>query len=399
MKNLTPENILQVLKQENIRNILTRMMAHRFRTDILSNYYKFNNITQTISYHGIPVTPEELAKHEIGFLLKHADLPIDVASQKFWDAMSPNKNNNHLQDHLEFEDKYSEISALVSDMVLISPVFKLFANRKHLDVVDVGSGKGNLGRMIVAINEINQSAFNDTSDFAFINKVIHTIDVLSNVQVNFLNTDVYDWQDKENRLSQNKIKFEKQDSPFHIPAKDSSQDITITKWCFHHMSKSQMLAQTKNLYRVLKPGGISVVIEGFMTKQHSLPEYENDSSLTFKKQLWNTCNQLSYIDIWPEGPWKKECMQISEDYLNLPMEDQHRILSFEDFFGHRLLNKRETMPFPFTYIEAEELIKMFTQEGFTHEAHNFLLIGSAPIIRRGPFSARYIFRKPYPHEQ
>jgi len=399
MKSLTPENILQVLKKDNVRHILTRMMSHRFRTDILSNYYKFKNITQTISYHGIPVTPNYLAELEISFLLKYADLPIDVVSQKFWDAMSPNDNNNHLQDHLEFEDKYSEISALVSDMVIISPVIKLFANRKHLDVVDVGSGKGNLGKMVVAINEINQSAFKDTSDYAFINKVLHTIDVLSSVQINFLNTDVYDWQDKENKLSNSKIKFEIQKNAFDIPAPNVSQDIAITKWCFHHMSKSQMLAQTKNLYRVLKPGGISVVIEGFMTKQHSLPEYVNDTSLTFKKQLWNTCNQLSYIDIWPEGPWKKECIQISEDYLNLPIEEQHDVLSFEDFFGHHLLNKRSTMPFPFTYIEADELINMFKQEGFTHEAHNFLIIGSAPIIRRGPFSARYIFRKPYPHEQ
>ena len=398
MLSLDIAEVFQVLKSDKIRELIISMLAHRYRTDILSSYYKLDGISETLRYHGTPITPRVLAEHQIAFIMKHIDEPVDVICQKFWDKMLPNESFSHLQDHIAFETQYSEISALVSDIVLIGPVFKMFANRGHLDVVDVGSGKGNLARMIVAINEINQSCLNDTTPNGHINKALHKTDVFSNTELKFLNTDVYDWQDKT-KAANEKIVFRPQKSAFDIPAPDSSQDIAITKWCFHHMTRAQMISQTKNLYRVLKPGGVSVVIEGFMTGMTSLPENANDASMTYKKQLWNSYNQLQYIDIWPEGPWKEDCKKTSDAYLSLSPSEQHAILSFEDYFGHYVLNKRETMPFPFTYIEAEELVEMFKTEGFAHEAHNFLLIGSAPIIRRGPFSAMYIFRKPLPHEQ
>jgi hypothetical protein len=242
MLSITIEEVFKVLEDEKTRKLITKMLAHRYRTDILSSYYKLDNIRQTISYHGERITPFNLAKNQIEFLRLHSDKPIDVVCQKYWDKMLPNKNYNHLQDHMAFEDQYSEISALVSDIVLVSPVFKLFANREHLEVVDVGSGKGNLGRMVVAINAINKCLLNDSSAYGHINKTIHNTDVFSNVNINFLNTDVYDWQDK-NQVNQ--VEFRKQESAFDIPAPDSSQDIAITKWCFHHMTRSQMAAQTK----------------------------------------------------------------------------------------------------------------------------------------------------------
>jgi hypothetical protein len=43
---------------------------------------------------------------------------------------------------------------------------------------------------------------------------------------------------------------------------------------------------------------------------------------------------------------------------------------------------------------AEELIHEFLSEGFTEQRWNFLLFGFAPIIRRGPPTARFIFQKP-----
>ena len=319
-----------------------------------------------------------MAENHIEFLLKRVkgDKRTDTICREFWETMLPNKVTEHLQDHLTFETQYSEISALVSDLILVIPVFKMFPNREHLDVVDVGSGKGNLGDMIVAINEINRNqigkSYSSSQVYNHINEVMRKTDVFSNVQINFLNTDVYDWRSNG---AGNKVAFRLQKSPFDIPVDDSSQDIAITKWCFHHMERDQMLEQTKNLFRVLKPNGISVVIEAFMTREKSLPEYTGGLSTTFEKQLENSHKQLSFIDIWPEGSWKDDCIDISETYLRLSRDEQHAILSFEDYFGHYVLNQRQTMPFPFTYIEAEELVNMFKEVGFIHEVHNFLMIG------------------------
>jgi hypothetical protein len=99
---------------------------------------------------------------------------------------------------------------------------------------------------------------------------------------------------------------------------------------------------------------------------------------------------------WPDGPWKDECVGITKDYLRLPFDEQGQVLALEDYVGHYVLNRRTAMPFPFSYLPAEELINRFTSAGFVERRADFELFGQAPIIRRGPPTARFMFEKPRP---
>src|SRR5687767_14225650 len=185
-------------------------------------------------------------------------------------------------------------------------------------------------------------------------------------KVSVIGTDVSDWHDKtaDGILG---LKYRLQPSATRIPIEDESRDVVITKWSFHHMKPQQMARQIQNIFRILRPGGIVIVIETFLTGLKALPHepgYQEVEEPSFAQQLLEISRRIEFADIWPDGPWKKDCCEITVEYLSLPVQEQRALLALEDFFGHYVLNQREYMPFPFSYLPAEELIQEFVHTRF-----------------------------------
>jgi len=385
-------NPLEALQNERVFGLFARMLAHRYRTDILHDYYRLPDIPLQFTWWGTPVSPAEKARRELEFLRnRNASSPEEIEDlvQEFWRRLRP--QGNHLHDHLKAENSYNEIAIFASDLKLLKPIFYLFPDHPALDIADVGAGKNQLGKAILrSFDEMKEKA-----------SYLNWIDNLGGTplkarKVSVVGTDVTDWRDDQDDNTPG-LEYRLQASAEDSPLEDESRDVIVTKWSFHHMKPAQMKRQIQNLFRVLRPGGVVIVIEAFLSGLPALPDetgFADVGEPTFAQRLLEVSRRLEFADIWPEGPWKSECYQISADYLALPLDEQHALLALEDFFGHYVLNQRSHMPFPFSYMPAEELIHEFLSEGFTEQRWNFLLFGFAPIIRRGPPTARFIFQKP-----
>lgn len=386
-------NPIEVLRDNKIADLFIRMLAHRYRTDILSDYYRLPNIPSYFTYFSRRISPYDKAQREVEFILNRIDEDLDQICEAFWSEMLP--HGNHLADHISVEDKYNEIALYASDLKLIKPLFYIHPEHQYLDIADIGAGRNKLGKAIL-------DYFHNVQDKA---SYLNWIANLQNAQygsknVTVIGTDVHDGRESDN--SDNKYKtqldYRLQPTPSQIPIEDNSRDVVVTKWCLHHMTRCQMERQINNIYRILRPAGIAIIIEGFLTA-HDAP-INNDGGvphLSYKQMLTEVSRRFEFADIWPEGPWKQDCFSISSDYLDLSCEEQAKVLALEDFFGHYVLNRRESMrPFPCSYMPAENLIEKFVEAGFIEQPWNFTLFGSAPVIRRGPFSARFIFEKPEP---
>lgn len=383
-------NPFEVLRNDRLADLFTRMLAHRYRTDILIDYYRLPDIKNSFTYWGKPISPLEKALKEIEFIRKRIDEDIDQICESFWENVLP--QGNHLADHLAIENNYNEIALFASDLKLIKPIFYIHPEHQYLDIADIGAGRNKLGKAIL-------DYFNNVQDKA---SYLNWIGNLQNAQygskdVTVIGTDVHDWHEFDDRYGENLI-YRLQPTPSRVPIEDNSRDVVVTKWCLHHMTRGQMEKQIQNIFRILRPGGIAIIIEGFLTNLESPKNSDSEvPNLTYKQMLTEVSRRYEFADIWPDGPWKKDCFGISRDYLDLTCEEQAQILALEDFFGHYVLNKRATMPFPYSYMPAEILIDKFLEAGFVEQPWNFILFGNAPVIRRGPFSARFIFEKPEPY--
>jgi SAM-dependent methyltransferase len=381
-------NPLEALRDPKLFDLFERMLAHRYRTDILHDLYGLPGISLECTWHGTKITPAAKAHKELDFFRQRMPLLKDLENlvNEFWKQLGP--QGNHLHDHLKAERKYNEIAVWASDIKLIKPLFYLFPGHGPLAIADLGAGKNRLGAAIIEHFE----GFKKKGKASYYNWLDNTV---QGRRVKVDGTDVDDWHDRDTDGVRG-LAFRLQPSATKTPFKDASRDVVVTKWSFHHMTPSQMEAQVKNLYKILRPGGVVIVIEAFLSGRDRLPPEDGSSENepTFKQRLLEISRRIEFADIWPMGLWKHECREISEDYLALSRDQQRAILSLEDFFGHYVLNRRERMPFPFSYLPAEDLIAQFKSEGFVEERWNFLLFGFAPIIRRGPPTARFIFRKP-----
>jgi SAM-dependent methyltransferase len=381
-------NPLKALHDAHVSSLFAKMLAHRYRTDILSDYYRLPGIPNQFSWWGQKVTPKVKAEKELEFLKKGADFELGKLQelvQEFWNDLRP--QGNHLHEHLKAEDAYNKIAVFASDIKLIKPLFYLFPDHEALEIADIGAGRNQLGNAILKYFDALKG-----SNAAYFNWFGH----LGGPTVSGEGTDVAVWDDADAATDQ-PFGFKLQPSDTEIPLKADSKDVVITKWCFHHMKPWEMDTQITNIYKILRPGGVVIVIEAFLSKRPALPQehvYPDIPEPSFAQRLLEVSRRVEFADIWPDGPWKDECYQISSEYLALTPETQHSILALEDFFGHYVLNKREKMQFPFSYVPAEDLIEKFTGIGFVEQRWNFLLFGLAPIIRRGPPSARFIFQKP-----
>jgi ubiquinone/menaquinone biosynthesis C-methylase UbiE len=395
-----PFNPLIALTDENLFDLFLRMLSHRYRTDILIDHYQLD-VPMRMTWWGKKISPEEKARKELEFLrdrvLNHE---LAVIVEDFWMKLRP--QGDHLRDHLETEGKYNQIAVQASDLKLIKPLFYLFPHHQALDIADIGAGRNRLGHAI-------KKQFDDLS-VANLNWRNHLggnpVDPKDSRQhhlgvshadpkvVRITGVDVTDWTDPAESPG---VVYHLMPTPTQIDIEDSSQNVVITKWCFHHMTMEQMERQIENIFRILRPGGVVIVIEAFATSRKSLPTQKpNERESTFSQQLLEVSRRIEFADIWPEGPWKEQCYKISTDYLELSFADQIKILALEDYIGHLVLNRREHMPFTFKYLPAEQIIANFVAHGFEEQRWNFLLFGHAPIIRRGPTSARFMFQKP-PH--
>ncbi len=382
------KNPLIALDNEELYDIFHRMLAHRYRTDILIEYYKLKDLPMRFSWWGEQIGPIEKAAKELEFLKCCSNGNIDELEDTvadFWKRLRP--QGNHLRDHLIVEDRYNEIAIAASDLRLIKPLFYLYPDFQALDIADIGAGKNRLGAEILGTFK------GDNGKASYFN----WIDNLGEKrEVNVVGTDVSDWH--EDKPIQG-LGYRLQPSPTRIPIDPESRDIIITKWCFHHMNPQQMRRQIRNIFKILRPGGSVIVIEAFSSKLDALPQEAAFSDIpepTFSQRLLDISRRIEFADIWPDGPWKSECYEISTRYLALNWEEQHALLALEDFIGHYVLNQREYMPFPFSYLPAETIIEEFSNLGFEEQRWNFQLFGFAPVIRRGPPTARFIFKKPAP---
>ncbi len=382
-------NPLDALRDDHLARLFTQMLAHRYRTDILIDYYRLPDVPLTFTFWGKKISPQEKAEREIDFIRNRIDEDPDQVCEAFWQEILP--QGNHLADHLAAEDKYNEIAIYASDLKLIKPLFYLHPEHQYLDIADIGAGRNKLGRAIL-------DYFHNVQDKA---SYLNWIANLQNAQygskdVTVIGTDVHDWHEKDKRYG-GSLDYRLQPTPSQVPIEDNSRDVVVTKWCLHHMKRHQMENQIANIYRVLRAGGIAIVIEGFLSHRESPAHADGDvPHLSYKQMLTEVSRRFEFADIWPDGPWKADCFSISNSYLELPCEEQAKILALEDYFGHYVLNRRNTMPFPYSYIPAELLIEKFENTGFVEQPWNFMLFGNAPVIRRGPFSARFIFEKPGP---
>lgn len=382
-------NPLEALQDPKLFDLFRRMLTHRYRTDILLDLYRLPRISLQCTWMGEQITPADKAHRELEFLRRRITSlkGLETLVNEFWKHLGP--QGNHLHDHLKAERKYNEIAVWASDIKLIKPLFYLFPGHGPLAIADLGAGKNRLGAAIIKHFE----GFKKKGNASYFNWIENPI---QGRRVKVDGTDVDDWHDRGTDGVPG-LGFRLQPSATKTPFKDASRDVVVTKWSFHHMTPTQMEAQVRNLYKILRPGGVVIVIEAFLSSRDRLPPedgFPESSEPTFSQRLLEISRRIEFADIWPMGPWKHDCYEISQDYLALSRDQQRAILSLEDFFGHYVLNRRERMPFPFSYLPAEDLIEQFKSEGFVEERWNFLLFGLAPIIRRGPPTARFIFRKP-----
>ncbi len=382
-------NPLEILRNDKVSNLFIRMLAHRYRTDILSDYYRLPNIPSYFTYFSKKISPLEKAQREVEFILNRIDDDLDQVCEEFWKEMLP--HGNHLADHIAVEDSYNEIALYASDLKLIKPLFYIHPEHQYLDIADIGAGRNKLGKAIL-------DYFHNVSDKA---SYLNWIENLQNAQygskdVTVIGTDVHDWHEADEKYK-DRLDYRIQPTPSQVPIEDNSRDVVVTKWCLHHMTRGQMEKQIVNIFRILRPGGVAIIIEGFLSNHKAPTDSDGDvPHLTYRQMLTEVSRRFEFADIWPDGPWKKDCFSISNDYLDLSCEEQAEVLALEDYWGHYVLNRRESMPFSYSYMPAELLIEKFTEVGFIEQPWNFTLFGSAPVIRRGPFSARFIFEKPEP---
>jgi SAM-dependent methyltransferase len=385
-------NPLVALQDERLYSLFVKMLAHRYRTDILHEYYRLRDVHLQLTWWNTKITPAEKARKELEFLRDKKAVSLDDledAVREFWRRLRP--QGNHLHDHLAVEDRYNEIAISACDLKLLKPLFYLFPGNIAVDIADVGAGKNRLGAAILKCFEglgTNTAYFNWVDNLGGPPMKARAVSVVG--------TDINDWRDGAT-VEQAGLEYRLQPSTTRIPLDEESKDIIVTKWSFHHMKPQQMNRQIQNLFRILRPGGVVIVIEAFLSRLEALPHEEGFDAVaepTYAQRLLEVSRRIEFADIWPEGPWKHECYEISTAYLALSCDDQHAILALEDFFGHYVLNQREYMPFPFSYLPAEDVISSFLSEGFLDQRWNFLLFGLAPIIRRGPPTARFIFQKP-----
>ena len=102
-----PWNPLRALGKPQIYDLFLKMVTHRYRTDILIDYYRLSGIPTYFTYFGKKITPLQKAQCELEFLKKRANKndPEEVV-EEFWDRIAP--KNDHLRDHLQTEDKFNE---------------------------------------------------------------------------------------------------------------------------------------------------------------------------------------------------------------------------------------------------------------------------------------------------
>lgn len=384
-KETTVFNPLAALQDSTLFDLFRRMLAHRYRADILKEYYKLEKISGLFCWRGKKITPEQKAEHELKFLksgLSGSLAERENLIQAFWDEYLP--NDNDLREHIANENAYNGIAIKASDLKLVKPVFHLFRNYRVLNGGDLGCASQRLSYEIVKRlqNSSNAIGYLDWNP-------------VGTQKITLAGADIRDIRDKA-VIKQGKLKFREMKFPTAMPFEPNSMDFIITKWSLHHMKLEEMRIQISNIFRCLRSGGIAIVIEAFKTSRRSLPpevDHEEIGEPSFKQRLLQISRCIDYADLWPEGPWNDQCYEITEEYLKLTEERQHAILALEDYFGHYILNKRN-MPFPFSYLSAETLIKEFAKVGFREQRWNFLLFGAAPVIRRGPPTARFIFEKP-----
>jgi hypothetical protein len=145
------------------------------------------------------------------------------------------------------------------------------------------------------------------------------------------------------------------------------------------MTLDEVTSITREINRILKPGGKAVLIEALVGQDKEL-----------YREFLTECRQK---DSWPEGPWQKVRRNITKRYFQLSLDEQKAVLALEDYYGHWLESLRTSMPLPFTYLTRDEIGYHFEVTGMNESTQLRRVFGFAPIIHQGPPSIRLVYEK------
>lgn len=141
------------------------------------------------------------------------------------------------------------------------------------------------------------------------------------------------------RSQNEKITFLVQPSLARTPFPLNSMDCIILSMVLHHIEIAEQVLIISHLNRVLRKGGRIILIE----------------------------------DTYPNKLLQKNLFD--EDiieYLNFTREEKMSILSFYDWFGNRLMRKRDNIALTYNYRSMEEWKTLFEKEGFKEIYSEFI---------------------------
>lgn len=355
MKNDNIENIeipsinpLKIFDNPKLFSVYERILRKRVTSHILKDYYKVGEPPEYIWHDGQKsFTEDEFAEEFLEVLKNLRDESLKDIPRLFRAKIFDLSEGTELMNgHVKYEARINKAEKI--DLLMIKDLID-----SQEVIIDLGCGRNLLGQEILSYSDNNNLSVNEV-----------------------IGIDYNDWSEnaKEPRL-----KYIKQISNTSIPVGDEKADAIIVKWALHHMNKDILDKQLQNIYRVLKPGGMLIIIEALRT---------DDANIIDKVRIAQQNQEL-----WPLGIWHDESDILTKDYLSLNLEEQRLILATEDWVGHHLVNNRTWMPLPCDYLTVDDYKRLITGIGFNSLNEKYIYFGSAPIIRHGPPSVRLVFQK------
>jgi FkbM family methyltransferase len=345
---------LGALQNPKVRDIFREIIEERLNNNLLSSYYRLGERVESYYIQGHRVSREELAGKIVDFLtfLPKND-PIDAA-RAFWSEFSFGGGNNAGVpiEVNSIESAYVRICQRTTGVVMIQDLLTQ-PNLSNGRIVDVGCLSNEFNMAILSQADCNGIR---------IQKAIGT-DIVETTMA----------------LNDPRLAFRKQPSSKTLPLESEFADLAILKWALHHMTLDEVTSITREINRILKPGGKAVLIEALVGQDKEL-----------YREFLTECRQK---DSWPEGPWQKVRRNITKRYFRLSLDEQKAVLALEDYYGHWLESLRTSMPLPFTYLIRDEIGYHFEVTGMNESTQLRRVFGFAPIIHQGPPSIRLVYEK------
>lgn len=166
-------------------------------------------------------------------------------------------------------------------------------------------------------------------------------------------------------------------------------DLVIAKYVLHHMDPVAQARLMSEVAAVLAPGGRLLVLEAAV--ETDAMDRESFATTSVEHPAW------------PLQAWAEPYRAWSTRFYRASARDQRHLMCLEDTFGHVLLSGpgpvgAAPMPLPYSYLGRVETTRLAAEAGLELDRQLSVALGLPPLLKYGPPTSVWVFRRTAPGE-